>query len=212
MFFKKSQEIITILINNSNLTFCSWASSDKLTFKSFYQYKLQHEILDLEIFNSTKIENIIDTFLHNNNISNPLIYISFDGSLLKELIIENEIKPEFEKQKKDNFNYNQFQINESILYCVGIKQTLIFQYQLLFIKLKLNLFKISTEFVSLINLANIDLNNLQYSLKDLAVNEFKNNILNSINFDFEKYITNNSIKDLDKFELIKSVGLFIKEI
>ncbi len=170
---------------------------------------MQHEILDLVIFNPTKIENIIEDFLIQNKIDNPKIYILLDANLLEECLFDGS------HQQDDDINYEQICLNKKkeIYYRVGIKQALLFQYQLLFTKLNLNLLKISTDLISLINIQNLDSNILEYSIKDLTVNEFKNNIVNSINFDFEKYITNNNeLVNLNKLEAIKSVGLFIKEI
>jgi len=212
VIFKKAQEILTISVDQENLTSCSWnLSNDKLTFHVVYQYQLEHAILNLIIFNYTKIENVIKDFLEQNKIDNPKVYLSLDSSLLDECLFNNS------HDQEDNVNYEQICLDQDkqLYYRVGIKQVLLFQYQLLFMKhvrgsfsgngLKLNLIKISTDLVSLLNI-----NNQNYYKKSLSVNEFKNNILNSINFDFGKYITNMSaIENLDKLTLIKSIGLFL---
>ncbi|MDR3647125.1 MAG: hypothetical protein P4L22_06300 [Candidatus Babeliales bacterium] len=204
MLFKKSQEVLTILVEKEKLTFCSWnVSNDKLMFNAVYQYKLEHEILDLVIFNYNKIENVIEDFLEQHKIQNPAVYISFDSSLLDECIFN------FVQDTEDNINYEQISLDlqNQTYYRVGIKQVLLFQYQLLFMKLKLNLVKISSDIIILFNI-----NKQNYYKESLTVGEFKNNIVNSINFDFEKYITNNdAIVDLDKLTLINSLGLFINE-
>lgn len=205
MIFKKTQEILTILIDKENITFCSWAKSKKLSLHVFYQYKLQGEILDLLIFNLTQIENVIDEFLIQNKIYDTSIYLSLDSNLLDECLFNEN------KYQEDNINYEKICLNDQqqFYYTVGIKQVLLFQYQLLFMKLKLNLVKISADFVSLVNVHNFNDTKINY-IEGLVINDFKNNIQNSINFDFEKYITNNHVmNDLDKIMLIKSIGLFI---
>lgn len=211
-FFKLEHEVLTISIDNENILLHSWnVKKSKFTLNAFFKYEIKNfELINLKIFNFTQIEAIINSFLIDNNIANPFVYLSLISDTIQEQLTNDLKLVNF----NDNFNYNQLCLNDELenYYIAAIDRAVLFQYQLLFIKLNLNLKKIGTELLSLININNLNIDIYKITIDNLTINKFKDNLINSINFDYENYITNlNAIKKLNKLELAKSLGIFIKE-
>lgn len=138
LFYKNS--FILILIKNNKLTI-SYKDNKDLIFK----YYDKENIVDNIKFNILYLANIIKNFISINKINNKnLIIVLEDNSIYQNL------SKELEKINREDYFINNENIDigdKKLIYQVAIKNSQVFQYNLMSFLANLKLICLTTEFI-----------------------------------------------------------------
>lgn len=165
LFSKKQDEFVTIIFWQKHLTFC-WIQqlerSSSLYLKAYYHVELTHSELDqLIIYNPTAIDQHIEHFFNTHNIYNPYVLFGIYGSqCIEKLVPSHTATPRVDQvtipQSSDwQWDYHYLypmEHGQYMFYASGIPKTVLFGFQLIALRNKLNVLKISPRTISLYQL------------------------------------------------------------
>ncbi len=158
------ESIIGINITPRTIT-CSWIAPTPYASLPFalkaYKHLLfeAHEKNDLTLFNPTRMQSLINTFLelHDVHDASIVIALSGEGLIEKQIMLARasaDLKPVEEQPDLLSWHYYCLQDNPSVpknpWYCCGISRPVLLQYQLLAIQAELNLMQITTPTMALL--------------------------------------------------------------
>src|SRR5579859_6455735 len=158
-----TQSIVGINITPRTLT-CSWVKApdnkhDPYELKAYKHLLFEvHQKASLTIHNPTRLSSLISTFLEVHDLRDAFIVIALsgDGLVEKQVMLPKPTVSlqQFEGNNSMIWNYyclqDQTEINQAPWYTCGLKQELLFQYQLLAIKARLNVIQITTPTMALL--------------------------------------------------------------
>lgn len=124
----------------------------------------------LRIFNQTRLQILISTFLETNKLSNACVIfaLSGEGMIEKQVMLSKPAadldtiekaefrEPGFADTASNHMQWHYYCLqdtkkhHEAPWYCCGISRALLFQYQLLAIRCKLNLIQVTTPTMALL--------------------------------------------------------------
>jgi hypothetical protein len=178
-------------------------SSFLLTKGSLHLYAAQHyttsSLIELSLYNYQEILTIIETFLATYQIKKAFLIFSLQGSSLKESLIHpSQVLP----QDYDGYMWQDYPLNQVLLYRVGIPQHLLFQYHLLMTQSRFTVLALTTSFISAFYTYKKHFSAVpSLSLDDLKTLFYTQDYLSLLAFDKYK-------KQLDKKDLIEAFGLY----
>ena len=158
-----SRDIVGINITPRTLT-CSWVQAPG---KKHEPYELKaykhllfevHQKASLAIYNPTRLSSLISTFLEVHDLRDAFIVIALsgDGLVEKQIMLPKPAVNLNSIEGKDALVWNYYCLqeqtgtNQAPWYTCGLKQELLFQYQLLAIKARLNVIQITTPTMALL--------------------------------------------------------------
>jgi len=159
-----SSQSVTISFSPCNLV-CSWFQENKdetYTLKAHQRIPLHNlELEKATIFNPSFLGKAITQFLHEYHLEDASVYASVKGPIIFEKIVSlptSSPEPgdfrhlELKKQIWDYIYLYPTATGQFSFYLCGIKRDLLFQYQLLAIKNKINLISLAPYTLSLLHL------------------------------------------------------------
>ncbi len=158
------ETIIGINITPRTIT-CSWIEPTPYATLPYELKAYKHllfeanEKKDLTLFNPTKMQSLIDTFLELNDVHDASIVMALSGEGLveKQIMLARasaDLQSVEEKPELTSWHYYCLQDNPSVpknpWYCCGISRAILLQYQLLAIQAELNVTQITTPTMALL--------------------------------------------------------------